>query len=232
VPGNRLRRLVLKEATDNGCDAADAAGRPGAVTIRRLSDNTYRITDQGAGIPGTPEEIAALFSLDRPMISSKFWRLPLRGAMGNGIRVIAGSCAATGGTIEVTTRGQCFLLRPTKHRTEIVSVTPEPVYETGTQIVITFGPDMPEDDEYFESELSWAEATISLAKVAGPAYARRPSPHWFDREQLSDCLFYIEPPTTTVREFVAGLEGRADRRPVREESDMPEHERGRRREAA
>jgi hypothetical protein len=208
VPGNRLLRLIIKELVDNACDAADAAGRPGAVTVERMTSCSYRIADQGHGIPGTPEEIGALFSLDRPMISSKFWRRPLRGAMGNGIRCIAGGCAATGGTIEVTTRGQCVLLRPTKHRTEIVSVSePELGFDAGTQIIITFGPDMPEDDEYFESELSWAEATIRLAKIAGPVYARRPSPHWFDREQLSDCLFFIEPTDTTVREFIAGLDG-------------------------
>ncbi len=203
VPSHLLRRLIIKELTDNGCDAADAAGRPGEVEVERLADGAYRISDRGNGIPGTPEDIAALFALDRPMISSKFWRLPLRGAMGNGIRCVAGACAATNGTIEVTRGRQRVLLRPTKHRTEILSVTPAPEHEIGTQIVIAFGPNMPEDDD----DLSWAEATIRLAKVAGPAYARRPSPHWFDAEQLADTLFYIEPPGTTVREFAAGLDG-------------------------
>ena len=94
-------------------------------------------------------------------------------------------------------------ISPNEARDQILSVTPMPEHEIGTQIVIAFGPNMPEDGD----DLSWAEATIRLAKVAGPAYARRPSPHWFDAEQLADTLFYVEPADTTVREFIAGLDG-------------------------
>jgi hypothetical protein len=175
VSAGKLRRLVLKELVDNACDSADAAGRPGEVEIEALGFGSYRIADQGAGIPGTPDEITALFSLDRPMISSKFWRLPLRGSMGNGIRCIAGSCAATDGTLQVTTRGQRILLKPTRRSTEILSIAPTPEHWIGTEIVIHFGPGMPADgDSFREGELSWAKATIRLAKVAGPAYGRGP----------------------------------------------------------
>jgi hypothetical protein len=76
VSKRRLRRLVLKELADNGLDAADAAGRHGQVEIERLDPNRYRVADQGAGMPGTPEEPAKLFALERPMVSGKFWRAP------------------------------------------------------------------------------------------------------------------------------------------------------------
>ena len=79
-----LRRLVLKELTDNALDAGDDVGRPGAA-IEKLDRHRYRIEDQGDGIRGTPEQLAALFALDRPMISGKFWRRPERGALGNGL---------------------------------------------------------------------------------------------------------------------------------------------------
>ena len=46
-----LRRLVLKELTDNALDAADTAGRGGHATIRKLGDDEYEITDEGNGIP-------------------------------------------------------------------------------------------------------------------------------------------------------------------------------------
>src|SRR4051794_7932645 len=62
----RLRCLVLKELVDNGLDAADAAGRQGQVKIERLDRNRYRVADQGAGMPGTPEDLAKLFALERP----------------------------------------------------------------------------------------------------------------------------------------------------------------------
>jgi Histidine kinase-, DNA gyrase B-, and HSP90-like ATPase len=109
-----LRRLVLKELADNGLDTADAAGRHGQVEIERPDQNRYRIADQGAGIQDTPDDLARLFALGRPMVSGKFWRLPESGALGNGLRIIVGTVAATGGTLEVSTRGQRVLLHPRK----------------------------------------------------------------------------------------------------------------------
>ena len=90
VDRDRLRRLVLKELADNALDACDLAGRGGRATIQKLDEHRYEITDEGDGIPGTPEELAALFSIHRPMDSTKFWRLPTRGALGKGLRVSSG----------------------------------------------------------------------------------------------------------------------------------------------
>lgn len=36
VPVERLRRMALKELTDNGLDAADRAGNSGAVWVREI----------------------------------------------------------------------------------------------------------------------------------------------------------------------------------------------------
>jgi hypothetical protein len=46
--------------------------------------------DDGTGIRGTDEELAELFSIRRPLRSSKHLRLPTRGALGNGLRLVAG----------------------------------------------------------------------------------------------------------------------------------------------
>ena len=203
VPIAKLRRLALKELADNGLDAADAAGRRGGVAIRKLSAHQYQIEDQGDGLVGTPEQLAALFSLFRPMISGKFWRLPSRGALGNGLRIIVGCIVATGGTIEITSRDRRILLRPAKSGlTEIVAVA-KAEHPTGTRIVVTFGPDLPEDPD----DLSWARNAISLSRVAGPPYARGASPHWFDLDQLVDTLAIIEPGETTARQFIERLDG-------------------------
>jgi hypothetical protein len=59
VPATRLRRLVLKELF--------------------IDADTYFIEDDGAGLDGTPEQIAELLSIRRPMRSSKLLRLPQRG---------------------------------------------------------------------------------------------------------------------------------------------------------
>ena len=89
VAKSKLRRLVLKELVDNGLDE-DAKVRVGV-----LQGGGYFVEDDGRGIDGTPEEIAQLFSIARPMVSTKLLRLPTRGALGNGLRVVAGAVLAS-----------------------------------------------------------------------------------------------------------------------------------------
>jgi DNA topoisomerase VI subunit B len=203
VPVRLLPRLALKEAADNACDAADKAGRPGQVYIQQDGTNRYIIDDQGDGIPGTPEELAALLAIGRPMISSKFWRLPSRGQLGNGLRILVGLIAATGGTLEVTTRNRRVLLRPlASGETQIVEVA-EADRPIGTRLVIEFGPGVPIHDE----ALDWAKTTIAVAERAEPPYARRTSPHWFDGDYFVQMLQAIEPAETTVRQFLEQFDG-------------------------
>ena len=79
-------------------------------------------------------------SASRPLVSTKLLRLPTRGALGNGLRVIAGAVLASNGTLVVTTRNQRIRLRP-EHRdgtTTVVSVKPVK-YPVGTRIEISFG---------------------------------------------------------------------------------------------
>jgi C4-dicarboxylate-specific signal transduction histidine kinase len=98
VAKNRLRQLVLKELTDNSLDTG------AKVRTGHLGDNGCIIEDDGPGIDGTPEQIARMFSVNRPMISTKQLRLPTRGALGNGLRVVTGAVLASGGSLVVVTR--------------------------------------------------------------------------------------------------------------------------------
>jgi hypothetical protein len=79
VSPSLIRRLVLKELVDNALDETDRAGAAGDVTIIKLSDHVYTVTDRGRGFDDTPEQLARRFSLDKPMISSKQWRKPTQG---------------------------------------------------------------------------------------------------------------------------------------------------------
>ena len=115
VTSTLLRRLVLKELTDNALDECDRVNQPGKATIFKDGPSTYTVTDEGEGLNGTPEQIAGFFSLRRPKATSKLWRLPRRGAVGNGIRVIIGSVASGGGRMIIKTRGQKIVLRPQAH---------------------------------------------------------------------------------------------------------------------
>jgi len=79
-----LPKLVAKELADNACDAA------GTCKVGLLPDGGMYVEDQGSGIPGGAEEVGRLFSINRPLRSSKLVRLPTRGALGNGLRAYSG----------------------------------------------------------------------------------------------------------------------------------------------
>jgi hypothetical protein len=86
VPQTWLPRLVAKELVDNALDQS-----PDVTfgVLKRECGGLY-VENAGAAIPGTDEAVARIFSLQRPLESSKHIRLPARGALGNGTRVVAG----------------------------------------------------------------------------------------------------------------------------------------------
>jgi hypothetical protein len=203
-PSYRLRRLLLKELADNALDACDAAGRLGKVTIRKRGRDTYIITDEGQGLDGSPDDLAALFAIHRVMISTKYRRLPQRGCLGNGFRIVTGCVVASRGTIEVIARGKHVVLRPRQAGpTEIVSISDAPD-TVGTTLIVTLDPTIPYDAD----ELIWADAAIDLGRwAAEPPYARAPSPHWIDLDAFLEMLMLIEPDTVTVRQVVGLFDG-------------------------
>ena len=164
-----------------------------------MPNGGYFIEDSGPGIDGEPVEIARLFSIARPMVSTKLLRLPTRGALGNGLRVVAGSVLASGGFLAVTTRNRQIKLEPQHDgSTTVVKVTPVK-FPTGTRIDIGFGPAIPED----EDALYWATHANHMAH--GQSYSGRSSPHWYDTPQFHELLSASG--TTPVRELVANLDG-------------------------
>jgi hypothetical protein len=158
---DKVTRLVMKELADNGLDAG-AEVEVGKLPTKR----GYYVDDNGPSIDGTPEYIAYLFSIRRHMVSTKLLRLPTRGAVGNGLRVVAGAVLASGGSLTVVTRNKRIELRPEREgHTTVVSVksVKRPV---GTRIEITFGPDLPCDKD----TLDWAHKACRLAQY-GSTYA-------------------------------------------------------------
>jgi hypothetical protein len=73
VAKSKLPRLVLKELADN---ALDTGAKVKIGRLPEMEDAGYFVEDAGPNIDGTPEDIARLFSIHRPMISSKYLRLP------------------------------------------------------------------------------------------------------------------------------------------------------------
>jgi hypothetical protein len=195
VPKSKLARLVLKELTDNGLDEG-ASVHVGSLP----GDGGYFVEDTGRGIEGTPERIAQLFSINRPMISSKLLRLPLRGALGNGLRVVAGAVLASQGSLVVQTRNRRITLRPERDGSTTVISTTSVNYPTGTRVEIQLGPAIPNDDR----ALHWAREAIALANL-GKVYSGKSSPHWYDGTQFHELLYARG--RTPVRELIARLDG-------------------------
>jgi hypothetical protein len=194
VTKNALSRLVLKELADNGLDNG------GGVLVGMLPGGVYFVEDDGSGIDGSPEEIARLFSINRPMVSSKLLRLPTRGALGNGLRVVASAVLVSDGSLVVSTRDRRIELRPERDgTTTVVSVTPIE-HPVGTRIEIRFGPAIPCD----QRTLSWAKLAYRLAN-GGQQYLGKSSPWWYDDAQFHELLYTSG--ETPVRELIAHLDG-------------------------
>jgi hypothetical protein len=191
-----LPQLVLKELADNGLDTGEL------VKVGKLPNGGYFVEDAGPGIDGEPEEIARLFSIARPMISTKLLRLPTRGALGNGLRVVAGAVLASEGTLTVITRNRRLELRPERDGTTTVSSAKKVDATVGTRIEIVFGPALQKKGN--DDPLGWAMCTITLAPH-GQTYAGKTSPWWYDAPQFHELLYACG--DTPVRELISQLDG-------------------------
>ena len=194
VSRDKLTSLVMKEITDNGLDTG------AEVEVGKLAKRRYFVDDDGPGLNGTPAEIARLFSIRRPLISSKLLRIPTRGAVGNGLRVVAGAVLASGGTLIVITRNKRIELRPERDgSTTVVSVKAfkRPV---GTRIEIGFGREL----ECDYTTLDWAKAACGLAQT-GTSYAGKTSAWWYDVPQFQELLDASG--DRPVRDLVSNLDG-------------------------
>ena len=192
MPIHLLPKLVLKELTDNALDAG------GTIHVGQLEDGGWYVEDDGPGIAGDPPDIARLFSIRRPLVSSKLLRLPTRGALGNGLRVVAGAVLASSGRLVLETRGRRLDLRPQDNGDTLATV--EPCARTaGTRIEIQLGEGLRGSDA-----LAWARTAAELAG-RGETYRGRSSPHWYDGETFFDLLQAAG--HRSVRELVAELDG-------------------------
>jgi hypothetical protein len=140
-----------------------------------------------------------LFSISRPLVSSKLLRLPTRGALGNGLRVVAGAVLASAGTLTVITRNRRIELRPQHDGTTKVLKATKADFPVGTRIEISFGPALPHD----HSVLSWAQTACRMAE--GKTYAGKSSPWWYDGSQFQELLYASG--STPVRQLIANLDG-------------------------
>jgi hypothetical protein len=189
-----LPSLVVKEVADNALDVA------GDAFLELVGPNGFRVADNGPGIDLDDAGIAELFSVGRPRVSSKLWRRPDRGVLGNGLRVVAGAVLATHGSVTVSTRGRRLLLTPQDDGTTRYEVIGTFRGE-GTVVEVQLGHQLPLD----EGSLEWAQEAIGWAGQ-GAGYKGKPSTHWFSEAAFFE-LCQAQGPAVTVHRFVQQFEG-------------------------
>jgi hypothetical protein len=202
VPTQYIRKLLLKELADNGLDEMDQVGHPGMVTIVQDAEHTYTVTDSGRGFDDTPEELAYRFSIAKAMVSSKQWRKPTRGCVGNGLRVIVGAVASGGGRIIVKTRDRQVTLRPRIDGITTIEDIQKIDWPVGTAITVEIDPAYPASGDTLE----WAQLAIQLARNSDKPFLRKPSPWWFDADHLSLNMLAAIDPAYTLAWFVSQLD--------------------------
>ena len=196
VSKDKLPSLVLKELTDNALDAG------AKVSVGKLPDGGYFVEDDGPGIE--PDDVAKLFSIRRPMVSTKLLRLPQkRGALGNGLRVVAGAVLASGGSLTVTTRNHRVTLRPERDGNTAIVKAKAVKFPVGTRVEIVLGPKLPCD----EHTQRWAQIAQHLART-GLTYQGKSSPRWFDVPAFHDLLDAAG--DLPVRDLIAHFDGCGD----------------------
>lgn len=187
VSVSRLGALVIKELVDNALDAGANA------TVEEQGDWVI-ITDDGPGI--SHDGIESLFSIRRPLTSSKIVRLPQRGALGNGLRVVMGAIYASQGEITVETGGQdddhrlfTFTPQDDGHSACVVGRTD---LKKGTRISLRLGDALKD-----HNLLGMAKWSIIFAKL-GVQYRGKTSPWWYDGEALFEMCHATAPETSLL----------------------------------
>ena len=191
VPREQIAALVAKELADNALDEGESCD------VGFLDGGGFFVQDNGPGLK--PAEVADLFSIKRPLKSTKLLRLPSRGALGNGLRVVTGAVLATGGTLKVCTGGQAMNLVPRSDGTTTAEVVGN--YDgNGTRVEVHLGPDA---GPINEATLVWAQRAqiFSLCEY----YRGKTSPWWYTSIDFHElCLAAKD---MTVRDLVGEFEG-------------------------
>ena len=158
-----LDEVLVKELADN---AADAAATEYSV---RLEAGVLIVENDGPDLPMAPEE---LFTIKRPLTSSKVWRCAGRGALGNGARVVAGIVASHGGTISVESAGLRTTLDFDDHGNTIVLERTDVGRTAGTRIKITPMDRLPISATVVEEPPALVRARAGLRRSPEPELVR------------------------------------------------------------
>lgn len=174
VSKDDLDRVVLKELMDNALDAGTG------VNMIEDFDGFVSISNRGKGM--TKDVIERVYSVNRPLVSSKLIRLPSRGALGNGLRVVSGAVIATNGDLRITSKGIVYDISWTEGIASATEVDRVDDLEL-TDVRIRLGH---WEHEFDEEWTEWARYTLMLSDdyTGGSTYKGKTSAYWYNSEQF------------------------------------------------
>ena len=184
VSKNDIPKLVAKELTDNALDITDD------IEVK-CDVNKLFVWNGGTGIPA--DRIAELFSINRPLVSTKLIKLPTRGALGNGLRVVVGAVIATGGELFVYSNGDKYRIDSLDDGSSTaVYLDHYPI--SGTMIELSLG-NYPIDD-------AWAQNAVYYNR--GEKYKGKTSAYWYNSESFYEITQAFD---GTVYDLVSEFDG-------------------------
>ena len=158
------------------------------------------------GIDGDDDYIAHLYSASRLLLtSSKYFRLPKRGALGNGLarqslgRVMTVKFVA----VRLHQWGRRFADPHGPVNRGISSYSHGGLRRPGTRIEIELGKPL----EFEAADLRWEKLPSPPLELQKRKYCGKTSPHWYDPDSFHELLMSIKSNETTVREFIAEFDG-------------------------
>lgn len=175
VSRSNIAKLVVKELVDNGLDASDKCDL-GLIP----NENGFYVRDYGSGMDESL--ISDLFSIGRNMITSKLLRLPTRGALGNGLRVVTGAVVSTGGKLFVSSHNKKYeVISLEDGSTEVQYIGYSDIY-IGTRVDIILGSSL----SVTEYTLKWGKEAILLNQ--GERCTAKTSPMWYTSESFFELV--------------------------------------------
>ena len=200
VTEHALIPLAVKELTDNALDVTEDIGADITTVDVGLIPSGFYVQDGGPGMDR--DTVIRAFSVNRSLVSSKLLRLPTRGALGNGLRVVGGVAAAFGADLSVHSNGRAYTLSisPETGEAEILEESPSN-HPQGMRVEMTFSP----EDVPGEEALAWGRDALLLARGGG-GYSGKSSPYWYAPADLRELLLSAE---GTIREVAVLFEGNA-----------------------
>ena len=195
-----LPASIFKELGDNALDSTGSC-RHGLIHDPEGKVIGGYVEDDGAGIPcKTPDEISDFFSVSRPLRSSKKIRLPTRGALGNGLRVVSGAVHVLKGYLVIETGGYRMKVVVDERDGKARPLDVQSSEKKGTRI-----------EFYFDlSRGKWSYATRWIEQASrlatGTHYKGMTSPFWYDVDSFYDLCTSAQN-GVTVRQFIEKFDG-------------------------